>query len=224
MGSFDRIDHQRLLDILREKIQDDRFIISIRKFLTAGYLENCEYHKTYSGTPQGSVISPILTNLYLDQLDRKLEAICQQCTRGSPREANVKYAHLLGLRKQLARAGRDQPWAKKNRAGKAYPRNQSQHPATHRCTNIDDPSYIRVKFLRYADDVIIGVIGPNPWQNRSEKKCQYFWQEDLKLELNQQKTIITHPATERAQFLGYLFQDSRTPMAKTKPATQRFTP
>ena len=63
---FEKIDHHRLLDILREKIDDDRFINLIRKFLTAGYMENWQYHKTYSGTPQGSVISPILTNIYLD--------------------------------------------------------------------------------------------------------------------------------------------------------------
>ena len=55
---FERIDHHRLLDILREKIQDDRFINLIRKFLNAGYLEDWKYHRTYSGTPQGSVISP----------------------------------------------------------------------------------------------------------------------------------------------------------------------
>jgi retron-type reverse transcriptase len=74
---FERINHHRLLDILRERIQDDRFINLIRKFLKAGCLENWEYHQTYSGTPQGSVISPILTNVYLDQLDRKLEALYQ---------------------------------------------------------------------------------------------------------------------------------------------------
>lgn len=75
---FERVDHSRLLDILREKIADDRFINLIRKFLTAGYLENWVYHRTHRGTPQGSVISPILTNVYLSQLDGKLGALCEQ--------------------------------------------------------------------------------------------------------------------------------------------------
>ena len=83
---FERINHHRLLDTLRERIQDDRFINLIRKFLKAGYLENWEYHQTYSGTPQGSVISPTLTNVYLDQLDRKLEALCQHKPRASAEE------------------------------------------------------------------------------------------------------------------------------------------
>ncbi len=70
----------------------------------------------------------------------------------------------------------------------------------------DDPSYTRVKFLRYADDVIIGVIGPKILAEQVREEMSVFLAKELKLELNQQKTIITHPATERAQFLGYLFQ------------------
>lgn len=75
---FERVDHCRLLDILQEKIADDRFINLIRKFLNAGYLENWVYHRTYRGTPQGSVISPVLTNIYLSKLDGKLEALREQ--------------------------------------------------------------------------------------------------------------------------------------------------
>jgi retron-type reverse transcriptase len=71
VGSFDRIDHHHLLDILREKICDERFINLIRKFLKAGYMENWKYHRTYSGTPQGSVVSPILTNVYGRLFGRK---------------------------------------------------------------------------------------------------------------------------------------------------------
>jgi len=82
---FDRVNHPRLLDILCEKIQDDRFINLIRKFLKAGYLEDWQYYQTYSGTPQGSVISPILTNIYLNKLDQKLEAIFQQNSTGEHR-------------------------------------------------------------------------------------------------------------------------------------------
>jgi len=201
---FDNIDHRRLLDILREKIQDDRFINLIRKFLKAGYLENWEYHKTYSGTPQGSVISPILTNIYLDKLDRKLEAICQQHTQGEDRKPNTKYYHLLELRKQLLMQGETNPTLRKTliKPIRTINRRILQTPSD----DFNDPSYTRVKFLRYADDVIIGVIGPKSLAERVRDELAIFLKEDLKLELNQQKTVITHPATERAQFLGYLFQ------------------
>jgi len=201
---FDNINHQRLLDILREKIHDDRFVNLIRKFLNAGYLENWEYHKTYSGTPQGSVISPILTNIYLDKLDRKLEAICQQYTQGVERCPNAKYYYLLEQRKQLLIQGEDNPRLRKALAKPIREINLRilQTPSD----DFQDPFYTRVKFLRYADDVIVGIIGPKSLAEKVREDMAYFLKEDLKLELNQQKTVIKHPATERAQFLGYLFQ------------------
>ena len=67
---FDNINHEVMVDILTERIKDERFLRLIRKFMKAGYLEEWQYHNTYSGTPQGGIISPILANIYLDKLDR----------------------------------------------------------------------------------------------------------------------------------------------------------
>jgi group II intron reverse transcriptase/maturase len=106
---FERVDHGRLLDILREKIADDRFINLIRKFLSAGYLENWVYHRTYSGTPQGSVISPILTNVYLSKLDGKLEALCKQYSQGKRRRFNSAYPALMKARKEVLEQGEANP-------------------------------------------------------------------------------------------------------------------
>src|SRR5579859_63012 len=106
---FERVDHHRLLDILREKIQDDRFINLIRKFLTAGYLDHWIYHRTHSGTPQGSVISPILTNIYLSKLDWELNRLCQQYTLGTHRKPNAKYQALMSQRKRLLELGETNP-------------------------------------------------------------------------------------------------------------------
>jgi group II intron reverse transcriptase/maturase len=77
-GFFDNIDHAVLIGILRRRIHDEYFIALMWKFLKAGYLENWVYHKTYSGTPQGSVISPILSNIYLNELDRYMERYMEQ--------------------------------------------------------------------------------------------------------------------------------------------------
>jgi len=201
---FDRIDHQRLLDILRERIQDDRFINLIRKFLTAGYLENWDYHQTYSGTPQGSVLSPILTNIYLDQLDRKLEAISQRCSRGVYREPTAQYHTLLDQRKQLLIQGEIHPQL---RSGLVQPIRELNHRILHALVyDYHDLSYTRVKFLRYADDVIIGVIGPKSLAEQVREELATFLRDDLNLELNPQKTVITHLATEHAHFLGYAFK------------------
>ena len=69
---FDNIDHGVLLNLLSQKIKDRKFIGFIAKFLKAGYMENWQYHKTYNGTPQGGILSPILANIYLHELEKKL--------------------------------------------------------------------------------------------------------------------------------------------------------
>jgi len=201
---FERISHHGLLDILREKIQDERFINLIRKFLNAGYLENWEYHKTYSGTPQGSVISPILTNIYLDQLDRKLDVLCQQYSQGERRTPNGIYMTLMKRRKKLLLQGEADPSLRKRIKNQLCKLNRDilQTPPY----DYNDPTYTRVKFLRYADDTVIGVIGPKTVAERIKQELTTFLDEDLKLELNQQKTVITHLATERAHFLGYIIK------------------
>ena len=201
---FERIDHHRLLDILREKIQDDRFINLIRKFLNAGYLEDWKYHRTYSGTPQGSVISPILTNIYLDKLDQKLEAICQRYSKAERRKPNPTYNSLLRQRKQLLKLGETAPTLRETLKNEIRDLNRRilQTPAY----DYTDSSYTRVKFLRYADDVVTGVIGPKSLAEQVREEMAIFLDAELKLELNRDKTRITHLATEQAHFLGYAFK------------------
>ena len=70
---FDTIDHHNLINILRRRIKDEAFIELIWKFLGAGYMENWEYNATFSGIAQGSGISPILANIYLNEFDRFME-------------------------------------------------------------------------------------------------------------------------------------------------------
>jgi group II intron reverse transcriptase/maturase len=201
---FERIEHHRMLDILRERIEDDRFTNLIRKFLNAGYLEDWKYHRTYSGTPQGSVISPILANIYLDKLDQKLEAICRQHTQGKRRKTNATYLSLQGKRKQLLMLGEAEPALRE--ALKDKIRDLNRRILQTSVYDFNDPSYTRVKFLRYADDVTVGVIGPKALAEQVREEMATFLEEDLKLELNRDKTQITHLATEHAHFLGYEFK------------------
>ena len=70
---FGSLDHQVMLSILAEKILDNRFLRLIRNMLKAGYLEQWEYRPTLSGTPQGGVVSPVLSNIYLHKLDEFVE-------------------------------------------------------------------------------------------------------------------------------------------------------
>jgi group II intron reverse transcriptase/maturase len=203
---FEHVDHHKLLDILREKIQDDRFINLIRKFLTAGYIDNWVYHRTYSGTPQGSVISPILTNIYLSKLDWELDRLTQQYTTAKDRKSNPKYLALVAQRKQLLKRGEANPERRNSLRPQLKALNR-QILGTPRY-DYNDPSYIRVKFLRYADDVIIGVIGPKALARQIRDELATFLKRELNLELNQQKTLITHLPTQPAHFLGYAIKTS----------------
>jgi group II intron reverse transcriptase/maturase len=209
---FDRIDHHHLLDILREKICDERFINLIRKFLKAGYMENWKYHRTYSGTPQGSVVSPILTNIYLDKLDQRLEAICQEYSQGKRRKKNSAYVALMQERKELLMAGEATPSLRT--ILKEPIRNFNKRILQTPVDDFHDPGYIRVRFLRYADDVILGVIGPKALAKQIQEEMAVFLRNELRLELNRDKTQIVHLPTERAKFLGYL-------LATAKPRLQR---
>src|SRR5438445_13624552 len=94
---FDSIDHEVLLAILAEKIHDGRFVRLIANLLSTGYLENWQYNATLSGTPQGAVVSPILSNVYLNRLDRIVEqTLLPSFNRGVQRKPNPTYMRLAG--------------------------------------------------------------------------------------------------------------------------------
>ena len=77
---------------MAEKIHDQRFLRLMRNMLKAGYLEDWEYHETLSGCPQGGVVSPVLSNIYLHKLDEFVEReLIPQYTRGKRRKVNPEY-------------------------------------------------------------------------------------------------------------------------------------
>src|SRR6202162_497166 len=92
---FDQLNHSVLLDILAETIHDQRFLRLINQLLRAGYLEDWRYHATYSGSPQGGVVSPILANIYLNKLDHYIEReLIPTYTRGTARRKNPAYNRI----------------------------------------------------------------------------------------------------------------------------------
>ena len=107
-GCFDNIDHSALLDILREKIHDNRFLRLVSQLLRAGYLEDWKRHATYSGTPQGSIVSPILANIYMDRLDRFVEGVLLPAhNKGRLRRPNPEYRRVFRQIKILRTTGRE---------------------------------------------------------------------------------------------------------------------
>jgi group II intron reverse transcriptase/maturase len=192
-GCFDNIDHETLLSILAERIHDNRFLRLTRLLLQAGYLEQWRYHPTFSGTPQGGIISPILSNIYLDRLDKYVEeTLIPEYTRGNRRRTNPEYNALQYQAATLWRAGKTQ---EANAVKKQYQRLPSTDP--------QDPDYRRLRYIRYADDFLLGFAGPKAEAEEIKEKLKTFLRDQLKLELSEEKTLITHAATNAAMFLGY---------------------
>ncbi len=190
---FDELDHSVMLTTLGEKIDDNRLLRLIGQMLRAGYLEDWVWNATLSGAPQGGVLSPCLSNIYLDRLDKFVETVLIPAyTQGVRRKQNPEYERI---RRQLYRA-RDQG---DHAAVRALRRQQRRLP---RC-DPRDPSYRRLRYVRYADDILLGFAGPKAEAEEIKRRLTQFLGEELKLALSEQKTLITHARSDAARFLGY---------------------
>jgi len=190
---FGSIDHEVMLSILAEKIRDNRFLRLIRQMLKAGYLEDWAWNATLSGAPQGGIASPVLSNIYLDRLDRFVETVLiPRYTRGERRAANLEYQRV---RYAIGRAREQGDHAKVRELRRKLRASPSQDP--------NDPGYRRLTHCRYADDHILGFAGPKAEAEQIKAQLKEFLHDELKLELNENKTLITHARSQRARFLGY---------------------
>ena len=190
---FDSLDHTILLSILAEKIQDNRFLRLIENLLRAGYLEEWQYNATYSGSPQGGIVSPILANIYLDRLDRFVEqTLLTAYNYGAKRKVNHNYARLIQKARSLEKTGH------KAEALRVRKQAQTLSSRVHA-----DPDYRRLRYVRYADDFLLGFRGPKAEAEEIKQRMKEFLAEKLHLELSEAKTLITHARSQPARFLGY---------------------
>jgi group II intron reverse transcriptase/maturase len=190
---FDELDHRVMLGILGEKIHDNRFLRLLRNMLEAGYLEDWEWNATLSGAPQGGVASPILSNIYLDRLDKFVETVLiPEYTRGKLRRHNQEYRKVQYA---LAQARQRGDRAETRRLGRRLRRLPAGDPR--------DPGYRRLRYCRYADDHLLGFAGPRAEAEQIKQRLAQFLRDELKLELSREKTLITHARTGAARFLGY---------------------
>ena len=201
-GFFDNIDHDVLVGILRERISDDRFIRLIRKFLKAGYVEDWTFHNTYSGTPQGGIVSPILANIYLDKLDKYVKEYIRHFDMGTKRRPGKESNDLANERKRTVRKLKKVKDGTEKAALVARLKAIEQERAAFPNGDEMDESYRRLKYIRYADDFILGVIGSKEDALRIKEDIKSFLSESLALELSEEKTLITHTG-KSAKFLGY---------------------
>jgi group II intron reverse transcriptase/maturase len=206
-GFFDNIDHQTMVNILRKRIKDEYFLGLIWKFLKAGYLEDWTFHNTYSGTPQGSVISPILSNIYLNEFDKYVEEYTEKFNRGKVRAENSEYKKIMSRIGRL-KNGRysAEKWEQFNDEEKANAKLHLKglYDELYKYTRTDpmDEEYRRLVYVRYADDWLCGVIGSKRDAETIKADFKEFLSEKLRLELSDEKTLITN-AQDKARFLGY---------------------
>lgn len=192
-GCFDNIDHDVLMTILARDIQDGRLLNHLRMGLKAGYLENWQYNRTYSGTPQGGILSPLLANIYLHELDAYIEdVLIPQYTRGKKRAYNPEYGKVGNDIKVARKTGNEE---RVKQLMTQYRKLPSQ--------NVNDPNFRRLQYIRYADDFILSFIGTKSEAEEIKAAICAFLKEKLHLELSASKTLITHSRTEHARFLGY---------------------
>jgi len=197
---FGSLDHDVLLSILAEKIRDNRFLRLLQAMLRAGYLEDWEWNATLSGVPQGGVASPVLSNIYLDRLDQFAgKALIPEYTRGHKRRRNPAYRlvenEINRIRKWNARG--------KEHTETGDVRELRKQLRALPAGDPQDPGYRRLRYIRYADDHLLGFTGPRAEAEQIRQRLATFLRDELKLELNQDKTLITHARTSAARFLGY---------------------
>jgi group II intron reverse transcriptase/maturase len=194
-GFFDNLCHDTMLRILSKRITDQRFLHLIKQFLQAGYIEDWQYNKTYSGTPQGGNLSPLLSNIYLNELDQRMADKIKEFNKGKKRQKRREYWRICDRRKRAKKKARQTgDWT----TFKAL----TQEMLETQATEPQDSNFRRMYYSRYADDFLVGIIGSKEDAKAVKEWLSTFLKTELQLELSAEKTLITH-VENRVRFLGY---------------------
>jgi group II intron reverse transcriptase/maturase len=191
-GCFDNLSHSVIVRILSRHIKDNAFLELLMRMLDAGYIEDWTYHTTYSGSPQGGIVSPLIANIVLNELDRFVEdELIPEYSRGKERQRNPEYMRLMNQAAQARKKG-------------DYTRNKALQKVCRTLSSqvSDDPGYRRLRYCRYADDTLLGFIGPHREAEQIKGRFGNFLQ-SLQLDMSEDKTLITHALTGKARFLNY---------------------
>lgn len=176
---FDRVNHNILSSLIQKKVRDKKVLKLIRTGLNAKiHMPNGLEISSDMGTPQGGVLSPLLSNIYLNELDKWIKEQINVYSSGKRPRLNPVWNKLR--KKGLMKKARENP---------------ASDPL--------DPNYRRMEYIRYADDFLIAIRGPYEDAVRVRQELATFLQTQLKLELNLEKTHITH-ISKGVGFLGHV--------------------
>lgn len=198
-GCFDNIPHDVILKLLGKRIKDNQILKLIKHMLKAGYMENGKRQDSYSGTPQGGIVSPLLANIVLHELDVWMIEKINQLRKGKERKANAEWRNAGYRQQQAFKNGDTKLGIKLRNKRQQLPSGDSQ-----------DEGYRRVRYVRYADDFVVGVIGSKELTEQLRDEIQEFLKETLGLDLSKEKTLITNLKNKRVRFLGYEFGSINT--------------
>src|SRR5215813_2412033 len=155
--------------------------------------EEWTYHPSLSGSPQGGIASPILSNIYMDRLDKFVaHTRIPEYTHGDRRQDHPLYERLTHQAEYHRKKGHLE-------RAQALRREAQQHPSL----DPNEPAYRRLTYVRYADDFLLGLIGPMTEAQEIQERIATFLSTELQLTLSAEKTLITHANTGKARFLGY---------------------
>jgi group II intron reverse transcriptase/maturase len=190
---YPSVDHDIIMGILGKTIGDDKFLALLKKSLIFRWEEDGKkLQHSKKGTAQGRVVSPILSNVYLNEFDVFLQREIENFNKGKQRRKNPKYRRLQYKLDKY----------------KTLPQNkklvQSVRKEMRKLKSKDsmDPNFNRLYFVRYADDFVIGVAGSHAQATGLKEKVRVFLREKLKLTLCEEKTRITNITRREIEFLG----------------------
>lgn len=205
-GFFDNIDHEILLTLLSRRIDDPIFVGLIEAMLKAGCMEDWKFERTYSGTPQGGVVSPLLANIYLHELDLFMEEMKASFDQGTRRRVNPAY---ISYSKRIAELRKKIDARRANGAHEAEVHDLlsrikaiKQERLTVSSVDPMDPNFRRLRYCRYADDFLVGVIGSKADAVQMLADIQRFLAERLNLAVSTEKTGV-RDASKGSPFLGF---------------------
>lgn len=187
------IPHKIIENILRKKIVCDKTMQMIRKSLTAGYIdqETGKHVTSKAGTPQGSVLSPLLANIVLNELDMYMDEVKGNFEKGKKRKVNKEYCSLTSKIQNLEKFQPGSPEIRR------LARLRRRIPSLL----YNDPNFKRLMYLRYADDFVVLIAGSSDDAQRIRNRICDILDKRCGLELNKEKTIIT-ATKDGFNFLG----------------------